>query len=618
MSDWGSGDEDGFGSSAAPAAGGGGGGGDGSGCRKCGEDGHFARECPSGGGSRDNKCRNCRQEGHMANDCPEPEVCRRCRKEGHQVADCPEPEKCFNCRQEGHNTADCPEPEKCRRCKKEGHKVSDCPEPQVCNRCGMEGHMVRDCTEEEKTRQWTDDDGNIKETYVPKEDMVAEDLFKLGIASGINFAKYESIPVSVTGENIVPAITEFRQAGLRPLLLENVIKSGYSKPTPIQKNAIPIVMAGRDLMACAQTGSGKTAAFLLPIINKLISSQGEAVAGSCVYPQALVITPTRELALQIYNEARKFAQGSMIKPAVAYGGTSTGYQARKLQLGCNILVATPGRLLDYVEKGRVGFKSLEFLVLDEADRMLDMGFMPEIQKCVENENMPEKGKRQTLMFSATFPDDIQTAAQDFLNDYLFCTIGVVGGVCSDVEQSFYEVAKFDKREKLEEILNDAGRDPTERTLVFVQTKKNADFLASHLSQEGMPTTSIHGDRLQREREEALYDFRTGSKPILVATAVAARGLDIPGVAHVINYDMPDDVDEYVHRIGRTGRVGNLGKATSFYDAEQDTDVTGPIVQMLAAAGIAVPDWLAEAGENAGGGGGGVNATGGDDDEDDEW
>jgi len=534
------------------------------------------------------------------------------------VADCEEPEICYNCRQEGHNSNDCPEPVVCKRCKKEGHKVAECPEPMMCNRCGQEGHMVRDCTEEEKTRQWTNEEGEIKETYVPKADVIAEELFKMGISSGINFAKYENIPVSVTGDNAPTAIAQFSTAGLRPMLMENITKCGYKIPTPVQKNAIPIIMAGRDLMACAQTGSGKTAAFLLPIIHKLISTQAESGTGSSTAsPQALVITPTRELALQIYNEARKFAQGSMIKAVVAYGGTSTGYQARKLAEGCNILVATPGRLNDYVEKGTISFSNLQFLVLDEADRMLDMGFMPEIQKCTENPNMPEKEKRQTLMFSATFPDDIQTAAQDFLNDYLFLTVGLVGGACSDVTQEFHEVAKFDKREKLGDLMQDPDRDPKERTLIFVQTKKNADFLASHLSQEGFPTTSIHGDRLQREREEALYDFRVGSKPILVATAVAARGLDIPGVAHVVNYDMPDDVDEYVHRIGRTGRVGNVGKATSFFDTETDTDVAGPLVKMLAAAGIAVPDWLGEAGANSGGGdsGGGAAAGGGDDDED---
>merc|ERR1712228_698641 len=214
--------------------------------------------------------------------------------------------------------------------------------------------------------------------------------------------------------------------------------------------------------------------------------------------------------------------------------------------------------------------------------------MPDIQKCVENPNMPEKTSRQTLMFSATFPDDIQQAAQEFLNDYLFLTVGLVGGACSDVEQTFYEVAKFDKREKLEELMQDANRDPKERTLVFVQTKRNADFLATYLSGEGLPTTSIHGDRLQREREEALYDFRVGTMPILVATAVAARGLDIPGVAHVINYDMPEDVDEYVHRIGRTGRVGNTGKASSFYDGDEDSGVAGDIVKILADGGQTVP------------------------------
>jgi len=368
-------------------------------------------------------------------------------------------------------------------------------------------------------------------------------------------------------------------------------------------------------MACAQTGSGKTAAFLLPIIHKLMETEADAQSGSSSQsPQCIVITPTRELAIQIHNEARKFSQGSMVKSVVTYGGTSVNYQASQLSKGCNILVATPGRLMDYVEKGRITLSDLKFLVLDEADRMLDMGFMPDIQKCVENPSMPEKTSRQTLMFSATFPDDIQQAAQEFLNDYLFLTVGLVGGACSDVEQTFYEVAKFDKREKLEELMQDANRDPKERTLVFVQTKRNADFLATYLSGEGLPTTSIHGDRLQREREEALYDFRVGTMPILVATAVAARGLDIPGVAHVINYDMPNDVDEYVHRIGRTGRLGNLGKATSFFDAESDADVAGPLVKMLSSAGAVIPDWLAEAGAVGGDGGDGDAGTAGDDDD----
>merc|ERR1719495_2934077 len=262
-------------------------------------------------------------------------------------------------------------------------------------------------------------------------------------------------------------------------------------------------------------------------------------------------------------------------------------------------------MLDFVDKGKVSFECLQYLVLDEADRMLDMGFMPDIQRMMSNPNMPAKGQRHTLMFSATFKDEVQRTASEFLDNYLFVTIGMVGGACSDVSQSFYQVARVDKREKLKELLNDC--DPKDKTLVFVKTKKNADFVATFLSGEGLPTTSIHGDRLQREREEALFDFRQGNMNIMVATAVAARGLDIKGVAHVVNYDMPEDVDEYVHRIGRTGRVGNLGKATSFYDSEEDGKISSQLLKILADCGQEVPAFL------AGGGGGDGGA-----DDDDEW
>merc|ERR1719351_268159 len=282
--------------------------------------------------------------------------------------------------------------------------------------------------------------------------------------------------------------------------------------------------------------------------------------------------------------------------------------------GCNILVATPGRLLDFVERGNVSFKEVQFLVLDEADRMLDMGFMPDIRRCVSNVSMPAKNLRQTLMFSATFPEEIRRSAWDFLYNQLFLQVGLVGGACTDVKQSFYQATKFEKREQLLKILQDPTRNPRERTLVFVKTKRNADFLATFLSEEGLPTTSIHGDRLQREREEALNDFKTGRMPILVATAVAARGLDIKDVAHVVNFDMPKDVDEYVHRIGRTGRVGNKGKATSFYDPEHDTDVGGAVVKILSECQQEVPDFLTDAGAGgmSGGGFGGVDIRSGQD------
>jgi len=439
----------------------------------------------------------------------------------------------------------------------------------------------------------TDEEGKIREIYVPQEEG-DDTLFQHGITSGINFSKYSKIPIKVTGENVPPGISSFASAGLRQILVDNISKSGYKEPTPVQKRTLPIVMAGRDVMACAQTGSGKTAAFLLPIIHKLIEEQADGKAGAaCQEPQCVVITPTRELAIQIKDEARKFALGSMIKSVVAYGGTSVGFQLSTLVKGCNILICTPGRMLDFVDKGKVSFASLKYLVLDEADRMLDMGFMPDIQRCVSNPTMPKKGDRQTLMFSATFPDEVQRSASDFLTkDYLFVTVGVVGGACSDVAQTFYQMTRFEKRDKLKEILEEG--DPKDMTLVFVKTKKNADFIASFLSGEGFPATSIHGDRLQREREEALHDFKSGRMSILVATAVAARGLDIRGVAHVVNYDMPEDIDEYVHRIGRTGRVGNLGRATSFWETDADDKIAGPLLKILTDCGQEVPDFLSGA------------------------
>ena len=306
-------------------------------------------------------------------------------------------------------------------------------------------------------------------------------------------------------------------------------------------------------MGCAQTGSGKTASYLIPIIDKLLVESADPAGGATASPQVVIVTPTRELADQIYHEARKFAAGSALKSRLAVGGTSTGFQSRRMLEGCNILVATTGRLKDFSEKRLISFERLQFLVLDEADRMLDQGFMPDIEEVVGNDTMPPKEKRQTLLYSATFSDEVQEAAKDFLaQDYLFVSVGMVGALCSDVNQEFIQVGKDDKREKLEEILKKEDRDPQERTLIFVETKKSADFLCSNLCQEDLPATSIHGDRFQSQRYEALDDFKTGKKPILVATSVAARGLDISGVGCVINYDLPKEgrEDEYVHRIGK--------------------------------------------------------------------
>jgi len=561
--------------------------------------------------------------GGGSDDKPKKRGCFNCGEEGHSKADCPKPAKkrgCFNCGEEGHSKADCPNPPKeggdgdrkprpsgCFKCGSEEHRAADCEKPDVCKRCGQEGHMVRDCEEPEKTRVVEGEDGTKREIYVPTETDEGS-LFASGISQGINFEKYEKIKVKCSGENVPNPIKTFDEANLRKLLAENVQKSGYTKPTPVQKYAIPFIKAKRDMMACAQTGSGKTAAFLLPILHQLLEDGCDSNAGACPQkPQAVIVAPTRELAIQIKDEARKFSSSSVLRCVVAYGGTSTGFQLSTLMRGCNVLIATPGRLMDFVDKGKVSFEDVKYLVLDEADRMLDMGFMPEMVRITSSAGMPAKGERQTLMFSATFADEVQNLAKDLLNDYLFLVVGMVGAACDDVTQSVWEVDKFSKRDKLVEILKDVG---TDRTMVFVETKKNADFIATYLSGEGLPATSIHGDRLQREREEALGDFKTGKMPIIVCTGVASRGLDIKDVKHVINYDMPKEVDEYVHRIGRTGRVGNTGKATSFFDPSrnEDTSMAPQLVTILTNAQQEVPDFLANFGAGGGGDFGGFGAS----------
>ncbi|KOB73544.1 ATP-dependent RNA helicase belle-like protein, partial [Operophtera brumata] len=363
------------------------------------------------------------------------------------------------------------------------------------------------------------------------------------------------------------------------------------------KYAIPIVLGHRDVMACAQTGSGKTAAFLVPILNQIYEAGPVKHMGPYnrrkQYPLGLVLAPTRELATQIFDEARKFAYRSRVRPCVVYGGSPIHDQFRELERGCHLLVATPGRLVDMLARGRVALDHCRHLVLDEADRMLDMGFEPQIRKIVECHTMPKTGERQTLMFSATFPKQIQVLAQDFLYNYVFLAVGRVGSTSENITQKVVWVEECNKRSYLLDLLNAsdmlqrARPEEDQLVLVFVETKKGADQLEEYLDHQGYPVTSIHGDRSQREREEALRRFRTGQTPILVATAVAARGLDIPHVRHVINFDLPSDVEEYVHRIGRTGRMGNLGVATSFFNDSNRT-LARDLVELLVEAKQDVP------------------------------
>jgi ATP-dependent RNA helicase DDX3X len=396
--------------------------------------------------------------------------------------------------------------------------------------------------------------------------------------TGINFDKYESIPVEATGSNVPEPVTVFSPDDLDPVLLENIISSRYTTPTPVQKYSIPIVAGGRDLMACAQTGSGKTGGFLFPVLSASFAngpapdpvsadngSYSSYSRGRKAYPTILVLAPTRELVSQIHDEARKFAYRSWVKPAVVYGGADIGQQLRQIERGCDLLSATPGRLVDLIERGRISLAKVKFLVLDEADRMLDMGFEPQIRRIVQQSDMPGVEARQTLMFSATFPREIQWLARDFLKEYIFLMVGRVGSTSENITQRIEYVEDRDKQSVLLDLL--AAEDPATvgLTLVFTETKRMADMLCDFLYANSHMATSIHGDRTQREREMALATFKSGRTPILVATAVAARGLDIPNVMHVVSYDLPKDVDDYVHRIGRTGRAGNTGTATAFFN-----------------------------------------------------
>ncbi|KIW30653.1 ATP-dependent RNA helicase ded1 [Cladophialophora immunda] len=430
--------------------------------------------------------------------------------------------------------------------------------------------------------------------------------------TGINFANYDDIPVEASGHDVPEPVNAFTNPPLDDHLLSNIKLARYTTPTPVQKYSIPIVMGGRDLMACAQTGSGKTGGFLFPILSQAFQNgpsvtptSGGGFRQRKAFPTSLILAPTRELVSQIYDEARKFSYRSWVRPCVVYGGADIGTQLRSIERGCDLLVATPGRLVDLIERGRISLANIKYLVLDEADRMLDMGFEPQIRRIVEGEDMPSVQNRQTLMFSATFPRDIQMLARDFLKDYVFLSVGRVGSTSENITQKVEYVEDQDKRSVLLDILH------THRnglTLIFVETKRMADTLSDFLINQGFPATAIHGDRTQRERERALEFFRNGRCPIMVATAVAARGLDIPNVMHVINYDLPTDIDDYVHRIGRTGRAGNTGLSTAFFN-RGNRGIVRDLMELLKEANQEVPSFLENIARESSGFGGGRGGRG---------
>ncbi|KIX00142.1 ATP-dependent RNA helicase ded1 [Rhinocladiella mackenziei CBS 650.93] len=430
--------------------------------------------------------------------------------------------------------------------------------------------------------------------------------------TGINFANYDDIPVEASGHDVPEPVNAFTNPPLDDHLLGNIKLARYATPTPVQKYSIPIVMGGRDLMACAQTGSGKTGGFLFPILSQAFQhgpSAAPATGGGFrqrkAFPTSLILAPTRELVSQIYDEARKFSYRSWVRPCVVYGGADIGTQLRSIERGCDLLVATPGRLVDLIERGRISLANIKYLVLDEADRMLDMGFEPQIRRIVEGEDMPPVQNRQTLMFSATFPRDIQMLARDFLKDYVFLSVGRVGSTSENITQKVEYVEDHDKRSVLLDILHTHSGG---LTLIFVETKRMADTLSDFLINQGFPATAIHGDRTQRERERALEFFRNGRCPIMVATAVAARGLDIPNVTHVVNYDLPTDIDDYVHRIGRTGRAGNTGLSTAFFN-RGNRGIVRDLIELLKEAHQEVPSFLENIARESSGFGGGRGGRG---------
>lgn len=376
-------------------------------------------------------------------------------------------------------------------------------------------------------------------------------------------------------------MTAFDQLGLSEALLRAVHASGYETATPIQLQAIPPVLAGRDLMGCAQTGTGKTAAFALPTLHRLSTSVSPALANNPApkqhkqngkkrdsFPRAdrrpirtLILAPTRELAVQIGQSFKTYGKFTGLRYTCIYGGVGQGNQVRDLQNGVDVLVATPGRLLDLMDQGYVNLRNVEILILDEADQMLDMGFIIPLRKIVAS--VPKT--RQTLMFSATMPPEIRKLASEWLSDPLNIQVGQVASPIELVEQSVFFVEQRHKPQLLTHFLQNTA---FTRTIVFARTKHGADKIVKHLDRSGIRAAAIHGNKSQNVRQRTLADFKSNRTPVLVATDIAARGLDVNGVSHVINYELPEVPEVYVHRIGRTGRAGATGIATTFCCREE--------------------------------------------------
>ncbi|KQK03166.1 DEAD-box ATP-dependent RNA helicase 20 isoform X3 [Brachypodium distachyon] len=395
--------------------------------------------------------------------------------------------------------------------------------------------------------------------------------------------------ITVDGHDVPKPVCDFRDVGFPEYVLQEITKAGFVEPTPIQSQGWPMALKGRDLIGIAETGSGKTLAYLLPAI---VHVNAQPILAPGDGPIVLVLAPTRELAVQIQQETTKFGASSKIKSTCIYGGVPKGPQVRDLQKGVEIVIATPGRLIDMIESHHTNLRRVTYLVLDEADRMLDMGFEPQIKKIV-SQIRPD---RQTLYWSATWPKEVEQLARNFLFDPYKVIIGseelkANHAICQYVE-ILSESQKYNKLVNLLEDIMDGSR-----ILIFMDTKKGCDQITRQLRMDGWPALSIHGDKSQAERDWVLSEFKSGKSPIMTATDVAARGLDVKDVKYVINYDFPGSLEDYVHRIGRTGRAGATGTAYTFFTAA-NARFAKDLINILVEAGQKVSPELANMGRGA--------------------
>ncbi|KAF2757596.1 DEAD-box protein [Pseudovirgaria hyperparasitica] len=450
--------------------------------------------------------------------------------------------------------------------------------------------------------EWDDEYGDVG----PKIPRLEEELFGKTFRqeTGSYLDAYD-LKVTVEGDNRPPPIISFEDAGLHPVMLENVKLCGYNKPTPIQGYVIPAVLTGNDVVGCAQTGSGKTAAYLIPVLSRLMGKGRKLAAPRPLKkdwtdsnkvraePLAVIVCPTRELACQIFDEARRLCYRTQLRPCVIYGGVPTREHMNEIQRGCDILIATPGRLMDFMDRPNVlSMNRVKYTIIDEADELLHPDWEREMSLIMSGGDTNEDADHLYMMFSATFPAAARKLAMTFMaDDYVRVRIGRTGSTHTNIKQAICYIAKEHKRDALFDLLLSM---PPSRTLIFVNSVRMADMLDDFLYNKGLPSTSMHSGRTQKEREDAIRAFRMAQTPIMVATGVSARGLDIKHVMHVINFDLPSaahgGIQEYIHRIGRTARIGNEGLATSFYN-EDNEDIAEDLCKVMLEAKQPIPDFL---------------------------